>query len=69
MKDIGEHGPERLKKKLPKASDIVLGKIPDGQPSISPSGKGEGNGPTYEYRFSPDSEGPHKVEVFSPDLV
>lgn len=47
------------------ASDIVIDKIPEGRNSIKPSSdKKEGKGPTFAYKFSNDSNGPHKVEVF-----
>ena len=54
-----------MTKAFPKPSGIVRGNIPDGDNAIKAS-KGDGaEGPTYEYGFSPDEAGPHKVEVFN----
>uniref|UniRef100_A0A7S3CLI1 Uncharacterized protein n=1 Tax=Strombidium rassoulzadegani TaxID=1082188 RepID=A0A7S3CLI1_9SPIT len=56
--------PKRLKKEFPTPSRVVKGDIPNGSDSIKASQNGETGGPTYEYKFSPDQKGPHKVEVF-----
>ena len=58
------HGPERKKVPFPTPSKIVKGEIPNGVGPISPSAFGENSGPTYDYKFSDDKVGAHKVEVF-----
>ena len=56
--------PPRTKKPFPTPSKIVKGEIPEGVAPIQAAAKGPA-GPTYEYGFSPDNLGPHKVEVFN----
>ena len=46
-------------------SSIVTDTLKNGPSPIKPSeAKGEWQGPTTEYKFSNDSNGPHKVEYY-----
>lgn len=55
--------PDRTKNVI-KPSSIVVDTLKDGgKGPIKPSAGEKEKGPTPEYAFSPDSKGPHKVEV------
>jgi hypothetical protein len=59
----GMNLPARTKNVI-KPSSIVVDTLKDGgKGPIKPSAGESEKGPTPEYAFSPDSKGPHKVEV------
>ena len=59
-----------MSKPFPTPSNVVIGEIPEGADSIKVSKKGaKRDGPTEEFKFSNDNEGPHKVEAVQPQYV